>query len=115
MKAGAGFPEIYSRKNYWIESLPIKYRNCSFRIVGYQEDSKVPVSAIGKEETTALLSVQISHPRFPIDKRKGNRRNPAIRLKPSEQQGSSKRYARRSIRTRIDPVGDTGSGCEFGL
>ena len=38
----------------------------------------------------------------------------AIRLKPSEQQGSSKCYARQSIRTRIDPVGDTESGCELG-
>ena len=31
-----------------------------------------------------------------------------------EQQGSSKCYARQSIRTRIDPVGDTESGCELG-
>ena len=66
MKAGAGFPEIYSRRNYWIESIPIKYRNCSFRIVGYQEDSKATVFVIGKVETTAFLTIQISHPRFPI-------------------------------------------------
>ena len=30
------------------------------------------------------------------------------------KQGSSKCYARQSIRTRIDPVGDTESGCELG-